>query len=109
MASIHFAQPQPSDPIMRRKQKINKKRDNTQVLTWKPKCGKNHGSPQTAEYTMGEEYNNDLLSSSSPHVAVTVEATTSHSLSPTLSLTRCLCTHALYNYLQKCSTTYYTT
>ena len=29
----------------------------TQMLTWKPKCGKNHGSSQTAEYTMGEEYN----------------------------------------------------
>ena len=29
----------------------------TQMLMWKPKCGKNHGSPQTAEYTMGEEYN----------------------------------------------------
>ena len=31
----------------------------TQILTWKPKCGKNHGNPQTAEYTMGEEYNNE--------------------------------------------------
>ena len=31
----------------------------TQILTWKPKCGKNHGNPQTAEYTMGEEYNHE--------------------------------------------------
>ena len=51
---------------------------------------------------------NDLLSSSSPHAAVTVEATTSHThtLFLSLSLSRCLCTHALYNYIQqKCSTT----
>ena len=34
-------------------------KEGTQMLTWKPKCGKNHGSPQTAEYTMGEEYNNE--------------------------------------------------
>ena len=37
------------------------------MLTWKPKCGKNHGSPQTAENhyerntTMGKHRGNDLL------------------------------------------------
>ena len=40
----------------------------TQMLTWKPKCGKNHGSPQTAEYTMGEEYNNEDIQRQRPLV-----------------------------------------
>ena len=43
------------------------------------------------------------MSSSSPHVVVTVEATTSHTLSLSLSLSLCHCTHALYNYIQKCN------
>ena len=46
---------------------------------------------------------NGLLSSSSPHAVVTIEATTSHTHS--LSLSRCLCTHALYNLLTTKTTT----
>ena len=58
---------------MHRKQKINKGREDTQILTWKPKCGKNHGSPQAAEYTMREGYNDGSTeattscTSTSPH------------------------------------------
>ena len=43
------------------------------MFTWKPKCGKNHGSPQTAEYTMREDYNDESIeamtscASTSPH------------------------------------------
>ena len=91
--SLNFARPQPSSPFMHRKQEQrNKQETSTQILTWKPKCGKNHGSPQTAEYTMERNttrrihIGNDLLSSSSPHATVVVEAMTSHTLTLTLSL-----------------------
>ena len=68
------------------------------ILTWKTHYGgKNHGSPQTAEYTMmrriqrWEHKGNDLLHPlSSPHVAVT----TRRQLPLSLSLT--LCTTTLY-------------
>ena len=77
------------------------------MLTWKPKCGKNHGSPQTVEYTMGEEYNNENTQRQRPLVlflatrggSYTVEATTSLSFSLYLS-------HALYNYFYTNATTH---
>ena len=79
------------------------------MLMWKTRIGKNHGSPQTAEIhyeskvtTMGCVEAMTSCTPSSPHAAVTVEATTSLSLS--LSLSRCHYTHALYNFfLQKCN------
>ena len=75
----------------------------TQVLTWKThNDGKNHGSPQAAEYTMGEKITTvkaqgqrPLALLSSPHAAVTMEATTSLSLSLSPSLTLSLCTRAI--------------
>ena len=64
------------------------------MLTWKThNDGKNHGSPQAAEYTMGEKITTveaqgqrPLALLSSPHAAVTMEATTSLSLSLSLTL-----------------------
>ena len=72
------------------------------MLTWKTRIGKNHDSPQTAEIhyeskvttRRGTEATTSL-SPSSPHAAVTVEATTSLSLSLTHSLTLSLYTHAI--------------
>ena len=53
--------------------------------------------------TIGEHRGNDLFSPSSPHNGYN-EATTSFTLSLSLSLSRCHCVHALYNYLQqKCN------
>ena len=71
------------------------------MLTWKPKGGKNHDSPQIAEYTMGEEYNNE---DTPPHTAVTVEATTSLSLS--LSLSHAISIHTRYTTNFTNATTY---
>ena len=68
------------------------------MLPWKThNSGKTHGSPQAAEYTMREKITameaqgqRPLAPPSSPHAAVTVEATTSLSLSHTVSI------HTLY-------------
>ena len=74
------------------------------MLTWKThNDGKNHGNPQAAkihyereDYSNGSTKGNDLLHPlSSPHAAVTMEATTSLSLSLSFSL------HTLYNYFTK--------
>ena len=78
------------------KQTIIKRRH--RILTWKTHYGgKNHDSPQTAEYTMmrrlqrWEHKGNDLLHPlSSPHAAVTTRRQLPLSLSLSLS-------HALYN------------
>ena len=72
-----------------RKQKLwSKQETNTQILTWKPKWGKKTTAVHKLQNTLWERNTttrihrgNDLLSSSSPHAAATVEATTSHSLS----------------------------
>ena len=92
----------------------NKNKDNNkkkaQVLTWKAhNDGKNHDSPQAAEYTMGEKITTveaqgqrPLALLSSPHAAVTMEATTSLSL----SLSLYLCARAIQLTLQNVSTTY---
>ena len=56
--SVHFARPQPSDPIMHRKQKSTMEERITQYVNVEnPNVGKNHDSPQAAEYTMREDYN----------------------------------------------------
>ena len=71
-----------------------------------PNVGKNHDSPQTAEYTICErnitveaQGQRPLALLPSPHAAVTMEATTSLSLS--LPLSRFISAHALYNKLYK--------
>ena len=81
----------------------------TQVLTWKThNDGKNHGSPQAVEYTVGEKITTvetqgqrPLALLSSPHAAVTMEATTSLSLTLSHSLSRSIFAHAVYNYFTK--------
>ena len=55
------------------------------MLAWKPKSGKNHGSPQTAKYHYVRIYNGGAkrqrpLAPSLRYQAVTAEATTSSSL-----------------------------
>ena len=80
------------------------------MLTWKThNDGKNHDSPLTAEYTMGEKITTveaqgqrPLALLSSPHAVVTMEATTSVSLS--VSLTVYLYTHAIQLTLQNITT-----
>ena len=68
-------------------QKKNSNEEMTQMLTWKTRIGKNHGSPQTAEIhyeskvtTMRCTEATTSCSPSSPHAAVTIEATSSLSL-----------------------------
>ena len=79
---------------MHRENRKSTRKEMTQMLSWKIPTivGKNHDSPQAAEYTMGKEYNNGDTQRQLPlapvprHTAVTMEATTSFSLSLSLSL-----------------------
>ena len=81
------------------------------MLTWKThNDGKNHDNPQAAkihyereDYINGSTKGNELLHPlSSPHTAVTMEATTS------LSLSRSIFAHALYNFFTKVQKLLYT-
>ena len=71
---------------------------------------KNHGGPQTAEYTMGEEYNNQDTQRQRPLVlffatrgGYSWDNDLSHSLS--LSHSFYIYTHALYNFFSESATT----
>ena len=79
-------------------------KEGTQMLTWKPKCGKNHGSPQTAEYTMGEEYNNEDTQRQRPLVLRHTRRLQLRQRPHTLSLTLSLYTRAI-QLLTKSATT----
>ena len=86
---------------MHRKQKINKGREDTQILTWKPKCGKNHDSPHAAEYTMREKYNNGRTQRQRPLSPLFRRTAVTMRQQPlSLSLSHSLYSYALctYNY-----------
>ena len=74
------------------------------MLTWKPKCGKNHGSPQTVEnhYERRKQQweSTEATTSctpSSPHTAVTMRQRPL-SLSHSLSLSVTIHSYALFTY-----------
>ena len=77
----------------------------TPILMWKPhNDGKNHGSPQTAKYTMGEKYNNEDTQRQRPLVlffATRGGYSRGNDLTHTHSLSRYLYSHALYNHFSK--------
>ena len=86
-------------------EKWSKQKTSTQMLTWKPKCGKNHGSPQTAKYTMGEEYNNENTQRQRPFVLFFAtrggysrgnDLSLSLSLSLSLTLSHAISVHTRY-------------
>ena len=76
----------------------------TQDVYVETQIWENHGSPQTAEYTMGEEYNGEDTQSQRPLVlffATRGGYSRGNDLTLSLSLSHCLFTHALYNHFTK--------
>ena len=107
---LHSATTEQSVNAQKTRTKMTMKRGH-KCLTWKPQMWEKTTAVHKLQNTLWERTTttrihrgNDLLSSSSPHAKVTVEAKTSHSLS--LSLTLSLYTRAIQLLLQKCSTTY---
>ena len=97
---------------MRLKQKNNNKRDDTSVNVENPQCGKNHGSPQTAEYTKGEEYNSEDTQRQRPLVLFFATRGSynegndlTHTHTHSLSLTLSLCTRTIQLLYKSVTTT----
>ena len=82
------------------------------MLTWKPKCGKNQGSPQTAEKflwemdtTMGKAHRQRPLAPLLRHTRRLQWRQLPLSLTLSLSLSHSISAHALYNQLYNNVTT----